>query len=606
MTTARERIAQNFSASIKPRDRRFIREWARDMVTLVEPLTKTGPFDSTISRHLEGPLDALDDDHCREVNVRAPVRSGKTLIADVWLCSIIGRTPGATRWVFQDDTAAKDQAELRTWKIIEANPWLSDMLPDDRHKARAQQIIFPGMPLHISGPSLAQLQSRGYQNIIADEAWLYKPGRMEELRGRLGDYVKMGTDKLLVMSQGGEVGGDWDEQCQRGILHEWEIQCLKCSRYMLPDRWTLKRDDGTRWGMLWDKHKTDGGLWDIPKVLPSIRFECAHCGHPHIDGVRTKSEWNRTGRFAVEETDKSRKRRTYHWTSVIDYPWDALVELYLQAVNAWRMGNPLPLIQFFQKRTAEMKSENSLIEEMSFGIRATYEVNSTWPDEAVRLMTIDRQDEDVYWWSIRAWALDGRSRRIGFGKAYGATELEQIRDTNKVQPNHTLIDSGFKPKGDHGVYSICIRYGWVPLKGMAQENGLEKFFWHKTKKGRVQRTYSEPVMCDPEMGTGDQGSRQVERIDFSSPTYADRVQNMIDLGLWEEPKIEKPDALEVQYRKQMAAEYKKRIVIGKLGKERTVWVCPSGNNHAFDLAKMQALGATILEILPDELTNEAA
>src|SRR5262245_3072578 len=74
-------------------DIRLTHEWAREHVSLVPPLTKTGPFDVSISRQLAGPLDALDDDHCREVNVKAPVRSGKTLIADVWLCSIIGRTP---------------------------------------------------------------------------------------------------------------------------------------------------------------------------------------------------------------------------------------------------------------------------------------------------------------------------------------------------------------------------------------------------------------------------------------------------------------------------------------------------------------------------------
>lgn len=600
------RLFDNWDRSIRPRDRRLTKEWARDNVQLVPPLTKTGPFDSSISRHLEGPLDALDDDHCREVNVLAPVRGGKTLIADVSLCSVIGRTPGPTRWVFQDDKAAKDQAELRTWPIIEANEWLSRMLPEDRHKSRTQEVIFPGMPLHISGPSLGSLQSRGYQFMIADEAWLYKEGRMEELRGRLGDYVKMGTDKLLVLSQGGEVDSEWDRQCQRGVLHDWEFQCMSCGKYMLANRWTLKRADGSRWGLMWDKHKTDSGLWDVPKVLPTVRFECEHCGHPHLDGVRTKTEWNRTGRYRIETTDKHTKRRTFHWASFIDFPWEDLVDMYLQAVNAWRMGNPTQLIQFFQKRMAEMKSENSLIEEMSFGVRATYEVNSEWPEEAVRIMTIDRQIEDVFWWTIRAWSKRGKSRRLGFGKAFSFAELEKIRDENKVEACHTLCDSGYKPKGDHGVYVACIRYGWIAVKGAAYENGEPRFFTHRTKTGTIQRTYSEPIDCDPEMGTEYQGQREVQRIDFSSPTYADRVQNLIDLGLWEEPQASTGDTWEVQYRKQMASEFKKRIVVGQLKKERMVWVCPSGNNHAFDLAKMQALAATLLDILPDELPEAEA
>lgn len=600
------RLHDNWDRSIRPRDRRPTKEWARDNVHLVPPLTKTGPFDSSISRHLEGPLDALDDDHCREVNILAPVRGGKTLVADVYLCSVIGRTPGPTRWVFQDDKASKDQAELRTWQIIEANDWLTRMLPEDRHKSRTQEIIFPGMPLHISGPSLGSLQSRGYQFIIADEAWLYKEGRMEELRGRLGDYVKMGTDKLLVLSQGGEADSEWDRQCQRGVLHDWEFQCLACGKYMLANRWTLKRPDGSRWGMTWDKHKTDSGLWDIPKVLPTIRFECEHCGHPHLDGVRTKTEWNRTGRYRVEVTDKHTKRRTFHWTSAIDFPWEDLVDMYLQAVNAWRMGNPTQLIQFFQKRSAEMKSESSLIEEMSFGVRATYEIDSEWPEEAVRIMTIDRQIEDVFWWTVRAWSKRGKSRRLAFGKAFGFPELEKLRDENKVESCHTLCDSGYKPKGDHGVYAACIRYGWIAVKGAAYENGEPRFFTHRTKTGTIQRTYSEPIDCDPEMGTEYQGQREVQRIDFSSPTYADRVQNLIDLGLWEEPQASANDVLEIQYRKQMSSEFKKRITVGQLKKERMVWVCPSGNNHAFDLAKMQALAATLLDILPDELPEAEA
>ena len=595
------RISDHWSSSISSRDRRATADWSRENVRLVPPLTKTGPFDASISRHLIGPLDALDDDHCREVNVLAPVRGGKTLIADVFLCSVIGRTPGPTRWVFQDDKAAKDQAELRTWPIIEANPWLASLLPADRHKNRAQEIIFPAMPLHISGPSISQLQSRGYQIMIADEAWLYKDGRMEELRGRLGDYVKMGTDKLLVLSQGGEVGSEWANQCDRGIAHEWEVQCLACGKYMQPKRWTLKRPDGSRWGMTWDKHKTDSGLWDIPKVLASVRFECQHCGHPHLDTPRTKSEWNRGGRYAVEVTDKSRKRRTFHWTSIIDYPWDALVDLYLQAVNAMRLGNSTPLIQFFQKRTAEMKSENSLIEELTSHVKQTYEINSEWPEEAGRIMTIDRQAEDVYWWTVRAWSEAGVSRRLGFGKAFGAPELEGIREKFRVEPARTLIDSGYRPKGDNGVYAICLRYNWTPLKGYAVENGQPRFFTHQTKRGRIQRSYSAPVLCDPEMGTASQGFREVQRIDFCSSTYSDRLQGLIDRELWEEPICPQPDALEVEYGKQMAGEYRKRVVSGALKKERFIWFCPSGNNHARDCAKMQVLAATLLNILPDEL-----
>jgi hypothetical protein len=37
-----------------------------------------------------------------------------------------------------------------------------------------------------------------------------------------------------------------------------------------------------------------------------------------------------------------------------------------------------------------------------------------------------------------------------------------------------------------------------------------------------------------------------------------------------------------------------------------VWVCPSGNNHARDCAKMQTALATVAGILPDTETEIAA
>lgn len=128
-------------------------EWARENIELPRSrqFTVTGLFDASISRHLIEPINDGDDDRCRETNVRAPVRAGKTLIMDIRLASIMKRNPGPTRMIFQDESAAKDQAELRTWPIIEANQCLRDLLPEDRHKNRAQSIILPGMPLHIRG-----------------------------------------------------------------------------------------------------------------------------------------------------------------------------------------------------------------------------------------------------------------------------------------------------------------------------------------------------------------------------------------------------------------------------------------------------------------------
>src|SRR5687767_6392684 len=78
-------LADNWSRVWKPRDRRPIYEWARENVFLPSRLTRTGAFEVDRSRQFVAPFDALQNDRIREVNILAPVRDGKTLIADVWL-----------------------------------------------------------------------------------------------------------------------------------------------------------------------------------------------------------------------------------------------------------------------------------------------------------------------------------------------------------------------------------------------------------------------------------------------------------------------------------------------------------------------------------------
>jgi hypothetical protein len=590
------------------KDRRAIYEWAGDGgVILGPPFTRQGPFNILETRHLAAPLDSLHNDRKRETNICAPVRGAKTLIADIDTFHTIAEDPADTLYLFQDDKAAKDHAEIRFFPNAYRSPKIKEQLPDDKNKERVQEIIFKnGMVLHFKGPADSNLQSRGYRKVKLDEVWLYKEGKIEEARARLGDYQKLGIDKLLCLSQGGFIGSDWDRQFNRGIIHTWGVRCLSCGKPILPE-WSGSRGDGSFFGMRWDEHKNANGLWEIPKVLPTIRFECEHCGHPHIDGNRTKREWNRLGDYVVEQsTEKLNTKDSFRWTAIIDTPWDYLVDLYLQAMNAWKLGVAEPLIQFDQKRMAKMSSEETLLEAKLNFRKARYEMESVKDDDAIRIITADRQAEDVYWVTARDWWKNGKSRRVWFGKCFSGAEIEELRKKLDVRQNHLLIDSGHLPKGDHGVYALCIRYGWVAVKGVATEGGEEVFFTHRTDEGSVQRTY-QAVDVDAECGRGPADITLM--VKFSSPTYAERVHALIDRGLWLEPEGLEADPLEKEYKTQMSAEFKRPIVVGNKLARRTkyIWVCPSKNNHAFDCSKMQVLAAVLLDILPDlEATDGVA
>lgn len=591
-------IRESWVSVWRRRDLRPIHEWAFDNTDLQPPLTKTGPFDVSGSRHFIEPLAALQDDHVREVNILKPVRGGGTLIADIWVPWTRANDPGPAMFVLQTDPIADDHFTKVLMPTLESVPAIhADLSALDRFKITSRKIEFSdGNHLHINGPSIGNLQTNAFRFIVEDECWLY-PDKMAEAEGRVGDFQRLENSKILRVSQGGPKDGveldhcAWGRAYRRGTIHEWEVSCPLCGKYYEPV-FTGQRENGSFYGVTWDKIQLPNGDWDITKCAATVRFECPHCGGPALDNSRTKAEWNRTGRYKLT-TEENRKRKSFHWEAVIDFPWDDLVTLWLDACNAERRGDLKPKLQFYQKRRAMHKDEESLLRGgLHFG-RQVYEVNSDWPEERARFLTLDRQEEDLFWWTVRQFSLE-KSRKLGFGKAYGFAECERIREKFKVQPKHTFCDSGFLPKGDHGVYIACIRYGWIALKGD------DKFsFTHRQKDGRpIQKCYAPLTWADPGSGTAQEGRRRCPLIIFSKYQLNQKVQELVDSGTWMEPLNSEDPDMEKEYAAQMGSRVKKSEYNPKSGQTK-VWWKEGKNDHARDLANMQVLGAILMDCLPD-------
>jgi hypothetical protein len=596
-------IELDWSEAWKPRDRRPIYEWAKENVFLQPPLTRTGPFDVTLSRQFIAPFDALQNDRVREVNVLAPVRDGKTLIADVWLPWLVANAPGPFRWVFQDEKAAEDQEEHRCKPILRNVPGFGPFIPD---RGRITEIA--GMVVAIDGPALGNLQSRGYRYMVCDEPWLWDDGRLEEAKARQKDFRKLQNNKILVISQGGEAGGDWDRQFRSGIIHEWNVQCQGCGKYIQP-MWTGFRPDGSRWGMAWDEKKDAQGFWDIPKAVPTARFNCAHCGFSHIDTPRLKTNWNLTGKAIAEDTDKSDAKLSFRWPAIISYSFTELVELFLNAMNQLKTGNPTALIQFFQKQMAEMANEQTVFQDHRSIATAAYEINSDWKDEDGRAMTVDCQEEGKFYAVVRAVSKRARqARRLWRGWLYSEADIEKKREEFKIEPINVLVDSGYKAKGPGGVYAMCIRNGWVAVKGVGTVTGqsLPEGFWHTVEVGggrtiKVLRSYSEPAHGDPETGV----TERAILIKFSSDHVADALDGLIESGFWIEPEDDgSPD--EKFYRRGMVAEYKKTKKDTWSGRVTSKRVCPHGGNEPYDCGKYFVGWAIIKEFIDDPLDNRTS
>lgn len=582
------------------KDSRSTVDYAAAAVELFPPITRTGLFRCDTSRHFLDIFAALDDERVREVNILKPVRGGGSLIGDVHLSATLpkDRNPGPYMCVSQTDAEAKMHFMDRTVRNLKGNAGTRELLPDRWEWAEIR--LTNGHTLYTGGPTLSNLQSKGVRYLRLDECWIYPAGRMAEAEARVGDYLKEELSKIIRISQAGPREGLELEQCEwrraylRGAIHEWEVACPHCGGFYEPV-FTGQRDDGSFWGITWDHHKLPNGDWDINKCATSVRFECPHCKQPTLDNPRTKAEWNRTGRYKLT-TEANVKRRSFHWESVIDFPWGELVELWLDACNAERRGDLKPKIQFYQKRRAIFKDEQSLLRGGLHFRRLTYEINSEWPEEKARFLTLDRQEEDLLWWTVRAWSLE-KSRRLGFGKCYGFAAAEKLRQDFKVQPNHTFCDSGYMAKGDNGVYAACIEYGWVAVRGAPEHD-----FIHRIKSGSkfrlVRKSYAPLSWADPGSGTHDEGRRYCPLVLFSKPQMNQLVQRLIDSGAWEEPLAGVDSDMEKEYNAQMGSRIKKVEFNTKTNEARTFWY-EGKNDHARDLANEQCLGAVLGDLIPD-------
>ena len=362
---------------------------------------------------------------------------------------------------------------------------------------------------------------------------------------------------------------------------------------------------------MFDQHKDRSGMWLPAKAAESVRFECFHCGHPHIDTTRTKSEWNRTGEYVADNPTAARDHVSVVWPGFIDYQWDFLIAKFVDAMNRFKRRDPSDLIAFLQKYGPEPANEGRLFEDEDPFHRVVINTE-TESEYCVRIMTADVQQRGLLWVLVCEWTLDGRCRRRWFGKCYSFAELDEKRAEHNVPKHHVLIDSRYNGMGPAGVFAASLRYGWIPVQGDAGEQGQRITYRHdmvkvvlgKPERYTVLKSYSDtdPKSCikvDPDAGQAAVGSRKLAMlVRFCATTMKDRSEEMVESKFW----TEDPDAnteMDKEFRKQFNAEYRKPKTTGS-GKVIYVWTKRSPDNHGRDLAAYQCLGATIKGLIPDE------
>lgn len=595
-------IPDSIRAAASPFDRRMIWEWAQDNVNLTGAYRHTGRFSIAHSPQLREPLEQLHNPKVRVISCRFPVRAGKSLLGDLMCLWVPVNAPGPLLWNLQTDPLARIHCKTRIWpNIMRCEPVLR-LLPEDRHAKNIREIHFRnGMPLYVQGPALRSLQGRGVRFLINDECHTYEPGRLAEAMARTGDFDEIDASKTLNLSQGSEADDDCDRDYTEGDCREWEVQCQNCNEYFRPTaEWNRTRGDGEKIGLVFEESDElkdpVTGLPRISDTLKTVRFRCPTCLHLYHDSKQTRYKWNHTGRYVATNPNSLPNHVSFHFEATITRSWRSLAEEYIKAVKNLKSGNIEPMRIYVQKRRALSWSELMLF---AANPPKTFVIESDWKDEAGRIMSIDRQTQGVYWVTARQWAVTGESRRLFFGRLHGEAELVAKQEELQINSACVFIDAGNEAHGDDGVFAMCIRHGWIALIGDDRKQFLHP---GRDRYGRaiaIPRSYSRKFYGDPHSGTRRAKQTYAECYRWSNPSIRNRLQQLIDRGLWKEPPMDDTDEMELEYRRQMGAVQMKEALNKRTGRTEIIWYERSKNNHAHDCACMQLPGALAARWLPD-------
>ncbi len=570
-------------------DRSPIYDWARRHVQLPESYATPGPFNVRLSPWLVPIFDALQNPLVRRVHFRKAVQIGGTLVADVWLPWIIANDPGPISWTMQTDEMVEKHAKTRLWPLLERCRPVAALLPKPGPHRTTTEIFFGGFFVTLNSANLSTQQSQSIRYKCNDELWLPK---WQDIYGhavaRVSKFEEVGRSKIYNTSQApimdAQTGNVEDTSYRSGDQGEWHAECPGC-RKVLPVAFEVLHKE-QRGGVIWDRAaRRDDETWDVGRAVETCRFRCIACGHESADSDATRAGWAKTGRFVAMNPAAPREVRSFRLEAIVTRPMRLLVEEFLQAENQLvRTGDEQAKIEFRTKRQAlpwivEKKAVNVLLKDSGYKL-ADYAQGESIPDEAIRFMAIDRQ-QDHFWCEVGAFstAQGPRYRQLWFGRIDTRDQLRALQERFKVSSACVAQDRGYRPAD---VDRDCAEFGWRSMRGYGRRTWTMR---EEATGTMVNFPFSDPQVSDYRGGdvyfynwSGD----------YFKDTLATALEGKGDLR-WELPSDVNPLYLE-----HLKGEAKVEVRTG-------VWewreVRSNAPNHGLDTSAMLLCMATIAGII---------
>lgn len=597
-------------------DRRGLVEWAADNVVLAGSFAKPGRLNLGASPWLRRPAEALMNHRVQRVNLLAGVQTFKSGIGQVYNMYRIKEDPAQIMHNFQTDDVAKDLYRKRIEPTMLASAATREIMPQLRTKKSRNVISFPGCDytLQGGGKNESNLQSDSYQVVNNDEVWMWDHGFIGQAEARADAFGLM--RKIINAAQAAAKDSEWDQVFNAGLVHTLDVKCPSC-RKRHPLLWSYQLADGSWAGVVWEREKYLDGTPNVELAQRTVHYRCPLCGFDHPSGEVAMRKLVSTcdyttdfpnaayGEFDLSQAKQIERRgnpstHSYHWPSWVSVPLEQLVEEFLKADFAHKLGDITAKKDFFQKKCAIFWNDD-LSNERSELHLSGFSMGTEYAGESHRFGVADSQegrgdDTPHFWVSIRAWVSGvGASGLIFCGRVETEDDLVGIWHTYGVSPVNVVIDGGNKMRK---VAAMCARHGWRMALGSDKESFLHV---NRRTKKKSYLPYSPIQEFDTQKGKG--RARYVKFFYWSNPTIKDMLSRLSSGSgvAWE-----LPNDLPEWYHDQFHSEYRKRVK--SAGQWKNQWLPrrkSNPNNHIWDCEGMQLARAMVGKVLPFDADLDA-
>ena len=459
-------------------DRRPITKWAASGNVRLPNSKRCKDFREDTAYWINEPINAIQHNEC--VSICKPTQGSGTTAEEIFLTWLVAQSPQDTHLMAQTDLDAENiftKKFLRTLK--ESHATKSLMRAAGRHDITKNRLRLPTMDLAVHGQDLNSMQSDSVEVLILDEAWLYKPGTILEIRERMS-AVPEGKRKLVTVSQAGEEILDdfnrprWDEWgawWHQGTQEEYGVKCPNCGEHYFPLTSHFSCDHSVA-------RNPETKVWNWAKVRSTAFHVTPCCQHEIPDTDANRRRMSASGQYFQTNFNPQPRHRSFHYSAWIVYwqQWGVLLEQFLRAQDAFHAGDISQLKIFQQKKEARWWTiKDAEIPVINTKLASGYRTDDFKPTagqqapridlEERRFMFVDMQ-RDRFPIMIRAFRHNG-SRMLFCDEVQHIESVQEISNQYGLQSGLVGLDvNNWTSDG----LEFCFRNKWTPMRGRDVRN----------------------------------------------------------------------------------------------------------------------------------------